>query len=596
MSLSDFPQLNGSPARLERRDWLVLGACWLGLAIFHLVFAYLTDVDDTVRLIQVRALLEGQNWFDLTMYRIAPPDGVPMHWSRLVDLPIAGAILLARLFVDAGQAERFALAAVPLVTMGCVAALLYRASLRLAGRRTIAVAATLLGCTAASLFGQLNPGRIDHHGWQIVAALVALNGLLASRPRTGGAVIGAALAVWLTISIEGLPLTAAFLSVLGLRWLHDREQRAWLVSAAAALAGISVALWLATHRLDATALAGWCDVVTPVHLAMFVWTAVGTAIVGLLPPGGRARDLVLLGGVALGGLAIYALGAPQCLGGGYEAVDPLVQRYWLANVGEAMPLWTRPFLVAVTGALPAFLGLFVLATIAWRSRPQVPPVLWSWLVVLAAATAMGCLMIRGLAVATAFAMPPLAWALVTWLSGTAAEPRGKVRLWRWLVLLVAISPWIVQIAVLVALRIEDHEANRHCDLASHASELNALPPGTFLAPFDLGPGLLPTTDHKILASGHHRAIAAMRDLLAAMLGSTETARKIIARRGIDYVAVCFKSPEVSKYMKESPDGFIARLDRGEAPGWLVKVPIAGPDAPKVWRVEMPADGSSPEPR
>jgi hypothetical protein len=584
--LFDRAQKLGTAASLERRDWLLIGSCWLALAAFYLVFAHVRDVDDTVRLIQVRALLGGQDWFDLSLRRIAPPGGVEMHWSRLVDLPVAGAVLLARLFVDPAQAERFALVAVPLLTMGCAAALLYRATMRLVGSRGAAIVAALLGCTAAALFGQLNPGRIDHHGWQIVAALAALNGLLADRPATRGAVIGSATAVWLAISIEGLPMTAAFLAVLGLRWIDNREERSGLVSAAAALASVSIALWLATHRIDPAALAPWCDVVTPVHLAMFAWTALGTGVVALLPLGGRLRDFVLLGAVALGALAIFALAAPQCLGGGYESVDPLVQRYWLANVGEAMALWTRPWVLFVAGAMPAFLGLAVLAAAAWRARPQVTPMLWTYLIVLAAATTLGCLIIRSLGAAVALAMPPLAWALLAGLRRTAAEPRVGVRVAGWLVLLAAISPWMVQIGLLISIRAEEKE--KACDLAGHAAALHALPPATFLAPFDLGPQLLPTTRHAILASGHHRAREAMRDQLTALLGTSAEAREVIDRREIGYVTVCFETPEVQQYREAAPDGFLSRLARGEVPAWLIEVPIAGEDAPKVWQVNLSA--------
>lgn len=582
------------PARVEPRDWLLLAVCWLCLAAFYLVFAHVRDVDDIVRLIQVRALLDGQSWYDLTQYRIAPPEGVPMHWSRLVDLPVAAAILIARLFVDTARAESFALAAVPLLTMACAAALIYRAALRLTGARAEAVAAVILGCTAASVFGQLNPGRIDHHGWQIVAALAALNGLLAERSRLGGAAIGAALAVWLAISVEALPLTAAFLTVLGLRWLHDPAERSRLVAAACTLAVVSATLWLATHRLDGAALAGWCDVLTPIHLVTLAWTALGVAAVAALPGGGRLRDGVLLGGVALVALAIFALGAPQCLGGrGYGELDPLVTRYWLDNVGEAMAIWTRPLVPAVTMAMPPLLGLAALAWLAWRSRPAVPPVLWSYGLVLAAATALACLIIRAFGVATALAAPPLAWALLAWVRKARAEPRGGLRLALWLVLVAALVPWFIQLALLSAVRNEQRGAPSACNIASHTAQFAALPPGTFLAPFDLGPDLLTGTRHTILASGHHRASAAMRDLLAALLGSPDVAREIMARRGIDYVAVCFDSPEVAPYAKAGPDGLLARLDRGEVPDWLVPVSIAGEKAPKVWRVAFPTDPAAP---
>ena len=47
------------------------------------------DGDDVMRLVQVRELLEGKGWFDLGQPRLGPEGGTLMHWSRLVDLPIA---------------------------------------------------------------------------------------------------------------------------------------------------------------------------------------------------------------------------------------------------------------------------------------------------------------------------------------------------------------------------------------------------------------------------------------------------------------------------------------------------------------------------
>src|SRR5260370_41349134 len=55
------------------------------------------STDDAMRLVEVRDLLAGQGWFDLTQYRLNPPDGVVMHWSRLIDLPLA-------LLIRAGEA------------------------------------------------------------------------------------------------------------------------------------------------------------------------------------------------------------------------------------------------------------------------------------------------------------------------------------------------------------------------------------------------------------------------------------------------------------------------------------------------------------
>ena len=59
----------------------LLGAVWL-VVIAQLLFENwantaltLGDSDDAMRLVEVRALLDGRGWFDLHEPRIAPPTG-----------------------------------------------------------------------------------------------------------------------------------------------------------------------------------------------------------------------------------------------------------------------------------------------------------------------------------------------------------------------------------------------------------------------------------------------------------------------------------------------------------------------------------------
>ena len=92
-----------------RAAWLrPAGLAFAGLAALLLLVAAPSiaaarypDPDDVLRMVQVRDLLAGQGWFDLTQHRLdAPAGGVAMHWSRLVDLPLAGLIfILAPLLV-----------------------------------------------------------------------------------------------------------------------------------------------------------------------------------------------------------------------------------------------------------------------------------------------------------------------------------------------------------------------------------------------------------------------------------------------------------------------------------------------------------------
>ena len=154
--------------------WSWLGFCawfifkkWLEIRYFGL-----GDTDDNMRMMQVRALLNGQGWFDLRQYRLNPPFGANIHWSRLVDLPIAGLILALRPFLGGAGAERWAVAIAPLLPYWL---LLF--SLSLTARRLIHPGAYPFALLALFFAGSTNgmflPERIDHHGWQL--ALLALS-------------------------------------------------------------------------------------------------------------------------------------------------------------------------------------------------------------------------------------------------------------------------------------------------------------------------------------------------------------------------------------------------------------------------------------
>src|SRR5581483_5931478 len=94
--------LRGNLAGLTVMVWLVFAALAIWLTAHGGGISLATD--DAMRLAQVRDLLSGQSWFDLTQHRMDAPYGLPMHWTRVVDAGIAGLILSFRLFTGAAQA------------------------------------------------------------------------------------------------------------------------------------------------------------------------------------------------------------------------------------------------------------------------------------------------------------------------------------------------------------------------------------------------------------------------------------------------------------------------------------------------------------
>lgn len=67
----------GSLTRMVDRDWIRLSLiAWLCIAVYFLHdrwvgihYLQLGDTDDNMRLMQVRAWLGGQGWYDLRQYR-----------------------------------------------------------------------------------------------------------------------------------------------------------------------------------------------------------------------------------------------------------------------------------------------------------------------------------------------------------------------------------------------------------------------------------------------------------------------------------------------------------------------------------------------
>src|SRR5690606_19446866 len=124
------------------------------------------DNDDVMRLVQIRDLLAGQGWFDLMQYRLGLGGGTLMHWSRLIDLPIANLVMLFSLFTSPAMAEASALFVWPLVT---ALPILYATAL--GGGVLGGAPGRLVALTLAFLFvlgiNRFQPGSIDHHNVQL---------------------------------------------------------------------------------------------------------------------------------------------------------------------------------------------------------------------------------------------------------------------------------------------------------------------------------------------------------------------------------------------------------------------------------------------
>ncbi len=583
------PPLSFELVRTTGLLWLLLSAIYIVTCWHAIATLTMDDPDDILRMVEVRDLLAGQAWWDLHQYRIAPPHGTLMHWSRLVDLPLWLGQVTLRPLLGGDLAEKVTLVAVPLVTLFCAMLLAARLAWWLIADELVAYAGIVL-VLATPVATQMQPLRIDHHGWQIVAVLAALNGLTARTSRRAGWIAGLALALGMTVSLELLPFAALMGAVLVLRAIADPRERAAPAAYLQALALAGGAAYLATHGL--ADLAAHCDTLSLPYLGGIGTAAIGASALARTRP--LPRPLLALGYLAcaaLAGATLLAF-APQCSRGPFAALDPLVRSFWYDNVIEGMPVWRQTLPRAAQMVLVPLAGLVGAVRLWQRSAGWLRRFWGEYALLLAGLIVIGVLVARSSGMACAAAAVPLAWQVRCWLR-RVRECRRPLR--RVLGMLGIAGILMPGVPVLAAERLVSAPAagpaagpvaapGQTCDIAGASSALNRIAPATLFAPIDLGPGLIAQTPHAVVASSHHRAAPAMHDVIAAFIAAPDRARTIIAARGAGYVVICPDLPEDGNYVAAAPHGLMAELAANRAPGWLTPVAMTRESGLRVWKV------------
>ena len=578
---------------LERHWTWVVVAFWLLFCAWFIVnrsneirFFSLGDTDDNMRMMQVRGLLGGQGWFDLQQHRLA---GSNIHWSRLVDLPIAGLILALRPLIGGAAAERWAVGLAPMLPY-----LLLLFSVALTVRRLVDPRAFPLAFLALFFAGSTNgmfmPERIDHHGWQLALVALAVSAI-ADRDRVrGGIVLGIATALSLAIGLELLIYLALAAAAMTLFWVDDRDQRARLGAYAATFSG-GTALAFLVFASNANRLAV-CDALSPVWLSDALLG--GALLFGLawLSPSDWKRRLALAIGAGLIVATFHALMWPHCLHR-LEGVSPEVERLWLSHVREARPVYRHGWQTAtLILALPVS-GLLGWLLLIWRRRQDRD---WLRRTLAAAApgfaaTALLFWQTRTGPAAQMLAVPgavALVWILVpyVWSSRFAAVRILGVSA----VVLAGLGAAVPLVMDYVPAKKKTpseaavDKANRLCNTLWGYHDVALQPKGVVFTFVDLSPRLITVTHHNSITGPYHRNGQQIADVMNAFRGSETQAHALIAKYRSDYLLTCPNSSTSTIFMAETPKGFYAQLQRGQVPKWLTPVALPEKSPFRMWRV------------
>jgi hypothetical protein len=584
----------GEDLLARRWRWMVL-LFWIGAAVWLLWARWgqihwfaLGDTDDNMRMMQVRGLLTGQDWFDLRQHRLDPPYGADIHWSRLVDLPIAGIKLLLAPLLGGALAEKAAVAIAPLLPLAVVMTALAVIARRLVSPRAYLLALALLLC-AHSTRGMFVPLRIDHHGWQLAMLSLAALGLTDPRRARGGLILGLASALSLSIGLEMLLYLAVAGAVTGLMWIFDRSESDRLAAYGASLAGGCAAGYLlfASNANRAPV----CDALSPVWLSAMA--AAGAVCVLLAFASPRTPLLRLVAGAAGGAVvaAGFALLWPHCLGR-LEGVSPELQRLWLDNVREARPIYVHSW-ATIFGVLPLpIAGLAGYGLMIWQRRGD-PKALAPWAALGALALLAASLLLWQTRAGPAAQLlsivgaTGLGWWLLMRLVGL---PQGPLRALALAAAFILVSGLGVQnlakfIPEKSGRKLQAvNRANSRCPTLPALRPIALQPRGYVLTFVDLGPRLITVTHHDAVAGPYHRNQQAIVDVMRSFRGTPEYAHQIVRRRGVDYVLICPGMSESTLYASAAPNGFYRQLARGQVPAWLRPVSLPKGSPYRMWRV------------
>ena len=595
-----LPQSTVRPATWRNDAALGLAGALFALCLhaaggFPTLTAATGDNDSMLRLVEIRDLIGGQGWFDLHQYRMGPQGGFVMHWSRLVDAPIAAIILVVSAFsgrLATGEAVAMLLWTTLLMTAALAFAL--RIARAVGGDWALLPAAII--CTAALHFGGVfAPGDIDHHNVQLTLTLATMSALIVGRGHVAGIAAGVACALMLAVGMETLPYVAiAGLTASAAYLLGGRTEAAKAAGFGLGLAGAGLAAFIATVPASAW-LAAQCDAYSLPQFSVAVISGLGLAMVAATPAFGRSLGGRLAALLALGAsvAVLIATAFPQCLADPYAGLDPRLQQFWLDHVTEAQSFWSVLTHNWVKGAGYYITPALALMVLGVRLRKGGTDAEWTLAAFLIAAFAVSLWQVRG----ATFSVPLAAIALAAWVGAwrqrIAVTPSRKVMLRMALVWLVSLNvAWsAAALAASTALGIQDAasaaKSTATCERPADYAQLAAQPPTTVLAVSNLGSPILVRTAHRVLAGPYHRNVAGNLLTLDALMGTAAQARTIIKDNGIGLVAICRNNAETPLLTEPAPASFLAALTRGEAPDWLEKLPQGTGEPLEIYRVRPP---------
>lgn len=584
---------------LSPLNWPVIIGFWLliiGIFVGRTLLGgagilLITDTDDAMRMVVAQDFLAGQGWFDHTQYRLNTPQVADIHWSRLVDLPIAGLLWVLQPFF--GEFAVVLTAWIwPLLLLLILFILSVRITTYFVGPEGLFPGLVLPVLSAAILI-EFSPGRLDHHNVQIILVLALLYASIRAWTAPRWALMaGGIAATSIAIGLEALPQIITVVSVFGLFYAYDKNRGKTARLFGLAFAGstlVHLLVYLPPHKW----LPASCDALSLVYVSAAIGVGLVFTILSFLQLKQWFMRLLAGGVLGVALVAVLLLIFPECAKGPYGAIDPWLVENWLSKVTEAKPVWHS--LRALPGytlgvIIPPIVALIILLVFIKRT-PDDKRVQWA-ILALFIFTSLVVVMaqVRGARLVAGMVTPVGAWAILRvrqhyLKTNSILAAFALISTWllfSGLALAVAIGFLVPQNAPngtssnKTALGGETLQLSKSDCIAPKAFEdIASLPPERIMAPVDLGAHLLLFTPHSVVGAPYHRNQFALMDTFGFFNLPIDEARAILRQRGISLIVTCPYLSEMNGFDDADASSFVHAVKSGHLPDWVHEVTLPG---------------------
>lgn len=575
------------PSLDQRSRWsllfgiVMLVGTTLGLGLMNGVAdGHLVDTDAYSwlnRAIDLR--YEGQ-WFDDTLERVNPPVGLHQHWSRPFDVLLIAGSLVGEPFVDFSTAL-FSWAVVVPVLLGVATLWLlwwgFSDLIDDAGRDALAL---LLGLQFTIVMGFM-AGRSDHQALMapllVAVAAFSRRGFVQSGGTRAVAIAGILSGGALWVGMEAALLICGIAMAATIQWVFRNDDTIGLLSTyGLALAGTACVALFAEHGTHLMEQRQIDELSMPFVGAALALTAAAAVLhglrAGLTSPIHRAVGLSVAG---LMSAAALVIAFPSLLDGPLATVEPLYEQARLRNINEIQSAIGPTFRTTVNVLVPgmSLVPLVVVALVGPKVRVHL-------------ITRELCVLLVPACIYLVLAIVQQRWFFMLNLLLVVPAALGAQRLMH-LAKPAAqrVNLGMISIASAAALwwfpffAWSAQEPPAECDIDDAITALEReRNPSKVMAFTDHGPELLFHTEHSVLSIPNHRNQPGFTTTYNAM-STTEpaTARRVLARSGVDLVLVCDNGVE-SAFYGGDPESFHAQLSNGQHPDWMraVATPTGDP--------------------